>query len=101
MNLPDWVTSKELLWNATPKYRFTDLHIDQGMDTFTFQAGGKKLWLLWELEKDTDHAELDFSEAGLNRHIPKPHRCVALGFAEDSESESVTTAISAHNGLCF
>jgi hypothetical protein len=29
-----------VLWNVTPRYAFTDLHTDRGLDTVAFQIGG-------------------------------------------------------------
>jgi hypothetical protein len=48
--VPKWVPlpMEQCLWNVTPKHAYTDLHTDRGLDTVTFQVGGRKLWLLYE-----------------------------------------------------
>jgi hypothetical protein len=50
LKLPDWVKLPidHCVWNITPKKAFTDLHTDRGLDTITFQVGGRKIWLLYE-----------------------------------------------------
>jgi hypothetical protein len=50
--IPSWIRLKtnECLWNVTPRYSFTDLHTDRGLDTVAFQVGGRKIWLLYEPE---------------------------------------------------
>jgi hypothetical protein len=52
LKLPQWVriSVDECLWNITPSHAYTDLHTDRGLDTVTFQVGGRKLWILYEPE---------------------------------------------------
>jgi hypothetical protein len=47
---PSWIRldTDACLWNVTPRYSFTDLHTDRGLDTIAFQVGGRKIWLLYE-----------------------------------------------------
>jgi hypothetical protein len=49
-DIPAWIAVQidECLWNATPRFSFTDLHTDRGLDTIAFQVGGRKIWLLYE-----------------------------------------------------
>jgi hypothetical protein len=48
--VPPWIRQEAdaCLWNVTPRYAFTDLHTDRGLDTIAFQVGGRKIWLLYE-----------------------------------------------------
>jgi hypothetical protein len=50
LQVPQWVplAMEQCLWNVTPKYAYTDLHTDRGLDTVTFQVGGRKIWILYE-----------------------------------------------------
>jgi hypothetical protein len=50
LKVPAWVRLpiEQCLWNITPKKSYTDLHTDRGLDTVSFQVGGRKLWLLYE-----------------------------------------------------
>jgi hypothetical protein len=48
--VPKWVPlpMEQCLWNVTPKHAYTDLHTDRGLDTVTFQVGGRKIWILYK-----------------------------------------------------
>jgi hypothetical protein len=50
LQVPQWVplAMEQCLWNVTPKHAYTDLHTDRGLDTVTFQVGGRKIWILYE-----------------------------------------------------
>jgi hypothetical protein len=50
LKVPEWVRlpAEHILWNITPKNAYTDLHTDRGLDTVTFQVGGRKIWILYE-----------------------------------------------------
>jgi hypothetical protein len=50
LQVPEWVRlpAEHILWNVTPKDAYTDLHTDRGLDTVTFQVGGRKIWILYE-----------------------------------------------------
>jgi hypothetical protein len=52
LKVPPWVRIPvdQCLWNITPRHAYTDLHTDRGLDTVTFQVGGRKLWILYEPE---------------------------------------------------
>jgi hypothetical protein len=54
LQIPEWVRLplESCLWNITPKYAYTDLHTDRGLDTIAFQVGGRKIWLLYEPEPE-------------------------------------------------
>jgi hypothetical protein len=50
LKVPEWVRlpAENVLWNITPKGAYTELHTDRGLDTVTFQVGGRKIWILYE-----------------------------------------------------
>jgi hypothetical protein len=52
---PDWIKpadSYAITWNITPRYFYSDLHVDIDSGALAFPVGGRKIWLLFAPEHE-------------------------------------------------